>query len=63
MEEVVAYFIKTNLDITRNFRFKLAAYERFLLRVDGRVLNELTIGRKLQSRLSLKRGTKRCKGV
>lgn len=46
MEEFVAYFIKTKLDITRNFRFKLAAYERFFMSVkhSGRVSNELTIG-------------------
>lgn len=46
MDEVVAYFIKTKLDITRNFRFKLAAYKRFLMSVkdSGRVSNELTIG-------------------
>lgn len=48
MEEIVDYFIKTKLDITRNFRFKLAANERFYMSVknSGRVSNELTIGRK-----------------
>lgn len=48
MEEVVDYFIKTKLDITRNFRLKLAANGRFFMskKKSGRVSNELTIGRK-----------------